>query len=119
VDAVKDGRIELIAAVEAFEGEDVVLADGNRIQPEVVIAATGYSRRLEPLVVHLGVLDESGFPRVMADQTHPNAPRLYFNGFYGTISGGMRHMRRHARRIARAIARDRARTQRATPQPSA
>jgi len=55
------------------------------------------------------VLDETGFPRVMADQTHPNAPRLYFNGYYATISGGMRHMRRHARRIARVIARDRAR----------
>ena len=109
VDAVKEGRIELVAAVEAFDRADVVLADGNRIQPEVVIAATGYSRGLEPLVGHLGVLDETGFPRVMADQTHPNAPRLYFNGYYATISGGMRHMRPHARRIARVIARDRAR----------
>jgi putative flavoprotein involved in K+ transport len=110
VTAVKEGRIELVAAVEAFDGADVVLADQSRIQPDLVIAATGYSRGLEPLVGHLGVLDETGFPRVMADQTHPNAPRLYFNGYYGTISGGLRHMRRHARRIARAIARDRVRT---------
>jgi putative flavoprotein involved in K+ transport len=109
VGAVKEGRIELVPAVEAFDGADVVLADGSRIQPEVVIAATGYNRGLEPLVGHLSVLDETGFPLVMADQTHPNAPRLYFNGYYGTISGGMRHMRRHARRIARAIAGDRAR----------
>jgi putative flavoprotein involved in K+ transport len=110
VRAVKEERIELVAAVEAFDGADVVLADQSRIQPDVVIAATGYSRVLEPLVGHLGVLDETGFPRVMADQTHPNAPRLYFNGYYATISGGLRHMRRHARRIARAIARDRVRT---------
>jgi putative flavoprotein involved in K+ transport len=109
VDAVKDGRIELVAAVEAFDGPDVLLADGSRIQPDVVIAATGYSRGLEPIVGHLGVLDETGFPRVLADETHPNAPRLYFNGYYATISGGMRHMRRHARRIARAIAQERAR----------
>jgi putative flavoprotein involved in K+ transport len=112
VRAVKEGRIELVAAVEAFDGADVVLADHERIQPQVVIAATGYSRGLEPIVGHLGVLDQTGFPRVMADQTHPGAPRLYFNGYYGTISGGMRHMRRHARRIARAIARDRARRNR-------
>jgi putative flavoprotein involved in K+ transport len=107
VAAVKKGRIELVAAVESFDGAEVKLADGNRIQPEVVIAATGYRRGLEPLVGHLGVLDETGFPRVMADQTHPNAPSLYFNGYYASISGGMRHMRRHARKIARAIARDR------------
>jgi putative flavoprotein involved in K+ transport len=109
VKAVKEGRIDMVPAVEAFDGADVVLADERRIQPEFVIAATGYSRGLEPLVGHLGVLDETGFPRVMADQTHFNAPRLYFNGYYATISGGLRHMRRHARRIARAIARDRAR----------
>jgi putative flavoprotein involved in K+ transport len=41
VDAVKKGRVEIVAAVEAFEGADVVLADASRIQPDAVIAATG------------------------------------------------------------------------------
>jgi putative flavoprotein involved in K+ transport len=106
VQAVKDGRIEIVDAVASFEGEDVVLATGDRIQPEVVIAATGYARGLDPLVGHLGVLNEAGFPRVLGGRTQPEAPRLYFNGFRATISGQLRFMRKDARAIARAIARE-------------
>ena len=106
VKALKAGQIEIVAAVRDFDGPEVVLADGTRLQPDAIIAGTGYRRGLEPMVGHLGVLDESGHPEVMGAKTHVNAPRLYFNGFYGTISGGLRHMRRHARAIARAIARD-------------
>ena len=107
VSALKEGRIEVVAAVKAFEGADVILADGTRLRPDAVIAATGYSRGLEPIVGHLGVLDADGFPLVLGPRTHPNAPHLYFNGYLGTVSGGLRHMRRHARAIARAIVRNR------------
>jgi putative flavoprotein involved in K+ transport len=107
VGAVKEGRIEVVAALKAFEGPEAILADGTRLRPDAVIAATGYSRGLEPIVGHLDVLDADGFPLVLGPRTHPNAPRLYFNGYLGTISGGLRHMRRHARAIARAIARNR------------
>ena len=36
VRALKEGRIEIVPAVAAFEGRDVILADQSRIQPEVV-----------------------------------------------------------------------------------
>lgn len=103
IDEVKAGRIELVGAVESFDGADVTLSDGTRIQPEVVIAATGYSRGLHRLVGHVGVLDEAGFPTVLGASAHPAAPGLYFAGFRLTISGQLRHMRRDARRIAKAI----------------
>lgn len=61
---LKAGQIEIVAAVEGFDGPSVLLADGTRIQPEAVIAATGYRRGLEPLVGHLGVLGEDGIPLV-------------------------------------------------------
>jgi hypothetical protein len=105
VDALKQGRIEIVPAVKAFDGLEVTLVDGARLRPDSVVAATGYERALEPLVGHLGVLDADGYPTAMAGRTHPNAPGLYFNGYLGTASGQLRHMRRHARAIARAIAR--------------
>ena len=40
------------------------LTDGTRVEADAIIAATGYRRGLEPLVGHLGVLDERGLPRV-------------------------------------------------------
>jgi putative flavoprotein involved in K+ transport len=109
VEALKRGRIEIVPAVEAFDGPEVVLFGGGRLRPDAVIAATGYRSGLEELVGDLDVLDADGLPVVVGARTRPSAPRLYFNGFYGTTSGGLRHMRRHGRAIARAIARDRRR----------
>ncbi|WP_046508742.1 flavin-containing monooxygenase, partial [Streptomyces odonnellii] len=56
IDAVRAGRVEPVAAVESFDRNKVVLADGTRITPEAVIAATGYTRALEPLLGPLNVL---------------------------------------------------------------
>ena len=41
VEELRAGRIEIVAAVVGFDQSDVVLADGARIQPDAVIAATG------------------------------------------------------------------------------
>jgi putative flavoprotein involved in K+ transport len=105
VAGVKAGRIEIVAAVEGFDGPHVLLADGTRIQPDAVIAATGYRRGLEGLVGHLGVLDEDGIPLVSGGNEHPSAPGLFFNGYRSELSGQLRLMRPDARAIARAARR--------------
>jgi putative flavoprotein involved in K+ transport len=107
VKALKQGRISIVSAVKEFDGSDVILVDGNRLRPDAVISATGFRRGLEPVVGHLGVLDAAGNPAVMGGRAHPNAPGVFFNGYRGTVSGQLRHMRRDARAIARAIARER------------
>jgi putative flavoprotein involved in K+ transport len=103
VDSVKAGRIEIVAAVEGIEGDDVLLADGSRVQPDAVIAATGYRRGLDPLVGHLGVLDDKGTPLITGGRQHPFAPGLFFTGYRTELSGQMRLMRFDARSIARAL----------------
>src|SRR5262249_50271322 len=50
VDAVRKRQIEIVAAVERFTADAVVLADGSTIEPDAVIAATGFRAGLEPLV---------------------------------------------------------------------
>ncbi|MFJ2272823.1 flavin-containing monooxygenase [Streptomyces sp. NPDC087866] len=105
IDAVKSGRVVPVAAVESFDEDAVVLADGTRITPDVVIAATGYRRALEPLVGHLGVLDERGRPVVHGARTPKEAPGLYFTGFTNPISGMLRELARDAERIAKRVAR--------------
>ncbi|MEZ0448300.1 flavin-containing monooxygenase [Cellulomonas sp. ICMP 17802] len=103
--AVQARAVEPVAAVESFDGADVVLADGSRIQPEVVIAATGYRRGLEQLVGHLGVLDAHGMPVARGAHTTPTAPGLYFVGYNQPISGLLREARIDAERVARAVSR--------------
>jgi putative flavoprotein involved in K+ transport len=107
IDCLKRGEVDVVAGVERFDGSDVVLADGSRLAPDVVIAATGYLRGLEPLVGHLGVLGPTGRPRVVGAATHPGAPRLYFTGYTNPISGMFRELNIDARRIAKAVAADR------------
>ena len=103
VDLVKARKVRVVAAVAAFEGAEVLLADGERLRPDAVIAATGFDRGLEELVGHLGILGKHGRPRVRGATTHPNAPDMYFIGFANPISGAIREMGIEARRIARAI----------------
>ncbi|MBA2947134.1 flavin-containing monooxygenase [Streptomyces himalayensis] len=104
IDAIRKGRVEPVAAVESFEDGKVVLADGSRIGPEAVIAATGYTQGLQELVGHLDVLDGRGRPVVHGARTPENAPGLYFTGFTNPISGMLRELAIDAEKIAKAIA---------------
>jgi hypothetical protein len=79
IDAIRDGSIEVVGDVEAFDGDTVSLADGSRIRPGVVICATGYLPGLGALVGHLGVLDGRGMP--VAKRGEPAADRLRFLGY--------------------------------------
>ena len=79
ITAIRDGHVEVVAGVDALDDSGVLLADGTRIEPDAVVAATGYARALEPVVGHLGVLDDNGTPRVHRGE--PVAPGLRFVGF--------------------------------------
>ncbi len=115
--AVQAGSVEPVAAVVSFDGDTVVLADGSRINPDAVVAATGYRRGLEPLVGHLGVLDGHGRPLVHGGRTAPEAPGLYFTGFTNPISGMLRELRIDAVRIARAVTAERRLPRLGSPKP--
>jgi putative flavoprotein involved in K+ transport len=107
-DAVRDGQIEIVGAVEGFEGREVLLAGGDRIAPDAVIAATGFKRGLQPLVGHLGLLSPAGRPLVHGPYCHRDAPGIHFIGFSDPISGMFREINIDAWKIACAIADDRA-----------
>jgi len=105
VAAVRNGRVEVVPGVESFRPDGVVLADGSVVRPDVVIAATGFTTGLEPLVGHLDVLDVKGRPVVNNARTHPNAPRLYFVGYRLVLGGALWEAGGAARVVADAISR--------------
>jgi hypothetical protein len=109
IDAIRSGRVEPVAAIRELEGPEVVLTDGARIRPQVLLLATGYRRGLEPLVGHLGVLDDRGRPRARGGRTAPGAPGLWFTGFTNPVSGMFREIAIDARKIALSMALARAR----------
>jgi Flavin-binding monooxygenase-like len=103
IEAIKAGGIEVVRGVESLDPTSVALADGARVDPDVVICATGYRRGLEPLVGHLDVLDERGVPRSLGEK--PAAAGMRFIG-YVPRPGGLAYMAKEARRAAKAISRE-------------
>jgi putative flavoprotein involved in K+ transport len=111
VSALKSGRTRVVGEIERLDHDGAILTNGAHQPADTVICATGYRRGLEPLVGHLGVLDDHGAPRFRdGAPRNPRSPGLYFAGFRVAISGSIRIAGKHARRVAEAIAADHALT---------
>jgi putative flavoprotein involved in K+ transport len=98
VDAVRDRRIEVVPGVASLDGRAVVLADGSRLFPDSIVAATGYSPGLEPLVGHVTEIGEHGIPSPQ--------PRLYFLGIEIPLPGLLHQVAKDSRQMARKVSRE-------------
>jgi putative flavoprotein involved in K+ transport len=102
--AVRDGQVRIVPALERFEDGRPVLAGGRALEVDAIVAATGFRTGLEPLVGHLGVLDDAGVPLVHGAEEHPDAPSLHFVGYLVTLGGTIRLVGKQAQRLARVAA---------------
>ena len=104
VDAIKTGKITVVPAIREFTRDGVILANGSLIDPDIVIAATGYRTGLEPMVGKLGVLDGKGVPLFNGGQADPKLPGLWFTGMRPSIRGCFANAAILAKAIAKRIA---------------
>jgi putative flavoprotein involved in K+ transport len=95
------GRVRPVAAVQGFTATSVLLADGTSVQPDAVIAATGYGTGLPDLFDDVSLFDETGVPRVHGGA--PARPGLFFVGYDVTLGGMLRQLAIESRRVARAV----------------
>jgi putative flavoprotein involved in K+ transport len=98
VDAVRRGAIEVVPAVAALDGRAIVLADGSRMFPDAIVAATGYHPGLEPLVGDVTAMGEHGIPRPQ--------PGLHFLGIGVPLSGLLHQVGKDARQTAASVTRE-------------
>jgi putative flavoprotein involved in K+ transport len=98
IDAVRSGAVEVVPAITALDGRAVVLADGSRVHPDAIVAATGYHPDLEPLVGNVTAIGDHGVPGPQ--------PHLHFIGMGIPISGHLYQMGKDARQIAASVARE-------------
>jgi Pyridine nucleotide-disulphide oxidoreductase len=103
IEAIKDGSIEVVAGLKGFAGGSACLVDGTLLKTDAVICATGYRPGLEPLVGHLGVLDETGAPVVVGEKAA--AEGLRFLGF-SSRPIVMGYVAKQSKRVANRIARE-------------
>lgn len=107
VAALRAGRAEVVPEIERFAGANVRLADDRTLTPDTVLCATGYRTGLEPIVGHLGVLQENGRPRFFADDCSEELRGLWFVGHHSNFHGNLYARGVEARRLARALVRRR------------
>ena len=101
--SLKAGRVQIRPEVTGFHGSSVRFSDGASVEPDVVIAATGYRTGLERIIGHLGVLDDQGVPLVHGVEQHANAKGLWFTGMRPRLTGNFRAAGTVGREIASAI----------------
>jgi len=85
--ALKAGRIVVVAEIKQFESTVVQLVDKQRIEPDIVISATGYRTGLESLLGHLNILDDTGIPPIQGAEQLQDYPGLWFTGMKLRLSG--------------------------------
>jgi putative flavoprotein involved in K+ transport len=96
IDAIRAGRFEIVAGVSSVGADGVRLTDGTTVHPDAIVAATGYTTGLKPMVGHLGVLDEQGDP--LNYRQPAIKPGLHFLGYapcMGVIGRDARRVVRH------------------------
>ena len=103
VAAVRSGAIRIRTAVMAFDGREVIHADGLRSSPDAVVAATGFGSGLSPILGPLGLLDARDLPTI-GSRGGPEAVGLYTVGISIPLSGLLREIALDVRRLVRAIA---------------
>jgi cation diffusion facilitator CzcD-associated flavoprotein CzcO len=103
LDAIRNRTIEVVPAIESFDDGGVRLVDGQKLRPDAVICATGYLHALEPLVGHLGVLNDRGLPRAAGEVAGDAG--LWFIGFESRPAL-IAHVARQSRGVARRIDED-------------
>lgn len=101
ISAVRSGDVEVVPAVQGFDGERVLLANCASVNPQVVVAATGFSSDLTAMVGHLGVLDARGKPG--SGYAADCGGGLYAIGYGEPFTGPLRQFRKSAPELANRI----------------
>jgi cation diffusion facilitator CzcD-associated flavoprotein CzcO len=99
---IKKGRIEAVPAVESFTPTEVLLADGSAVEPDTVVAATGFTRGLRELFNDETIVDAHEEPHGL--NATPAADGLWFAGYAEPLEGPLRYIRLHAGPVAAAVA---------------
>ena len=95
--SIRDGRTKVVSEVLGFSGDMVSLADGTSIDPEIIIAATGYGAGLGSLIPAL-----DGTEGVSIRQSNAYEG-LWFVGMTPGLISYFHNVRRESRQIAIAI----------------
>lgn len=102
---IKQGHVTVYPGIESFTEDSVRFTDGQQVEFDAVILATGYRPRVNAFLEGgSAVYNEEGTPLSSGQATLVSG--LYFCGYYVSPTGMLREIGLEARRIAAAIGRN-------------
>jgi cation diffusion facilitator CzcD-associated flavoprotein CzcO len=102
IKAIKARQFEIVSNVSSVTAGEVRLDDGTALRPDAIVAATGFTSGLEPMVGHLGVLDDRGRPRSAGGPAV--LPGLRFACYVANIANIDHDTRAVAEQVSRELA---------------
>lgn len=104
-DAVRAGRVHVVAAVTALTEHGAQLADGTQLEVDDIVLATGYRPALGPVAEWVDLAD--GWP-VLDGFRSRRTPHLYCLGYrYSGFEGWLQSIGRYANQMADQLCADR------------
>ncbi|MXS79589.1 putative flavoprotein involved in K+ transport [Nitrosomonas eutropha] len=114
VDDIRAGRIKIVGPIQKISGGTVEVLSAiptaqntnpgtTTLQPDIIVAGTGFRTGFPELIQISGITDEKGRAKIAGDQEFPDAPRLYFIGQVNPLSGQLNEIRLEADKIARKL----------------
>lgn len=100
VQKISDGTVEVLSTVGSALNSDQATTP---LQPDVIVAGTGFRTGFPELIEIPGITDEKGRSKISGDQEFEGAPRLYFIGQVNPLSNQLREIRLEAGKIARKL----------------
>ena len=101
--AIRARGVEIVPAVRDLDRDSAILADGTRVRPDAVIAATGFEPAFADLVRVPGALDAADRPVAWAGRL-PGADGLFIVGA-PSMRGNLYQHAADARRVRREVRR--------------
>jgi len=106
---IRQGKVRVVGGIDRFAGERAHTVDGEDLEVDLVVLATGYRSGLGELFgeqERARLLDGRELPRSFGAAAA--APGLYFVGFRNPITGQLHDIARESERVAATIATARA-----------
>ncbi|CAH0995289.1 putative oxidoreductase CzcO [Emticicia aquatica] len=104
LEQIKAKNITVLPDIQEFANDYVVFVDGQKVNIDFVILATGYHAHLEKIVKNIPpLLNDRGYPKEMWNDS-PAFKGLFFLGFNLPLTGILRDINLSSAKIAQKIA---------------
>ena len=107
VKLIKNGQVKVYGEIREFCEDGVIFTDGQQIQIQAVVLATGYRPHVNAFLTGMAAAAYDADGRPLSSGRETSMPGLYFCGYHVAPTGMLREIALEAKKIRASIVRKR------------